>query len=341
MHKQPEQFIMLKSIFIFFIISFSTLSLYAQSDTLSYTVKLLHPHNLAKWNIPAGNYSGITPLGNNRYAVVTDKPTNNGFYEFEIILSPKGKIISVSNLGFHSDSTKTATRDMEGIIYRPSTNTVFISAESDQQILEYYLNGQQTGNKLNIPNEFNLNNIQLNYGFEALAYSPETKLFWTTTENYILSDKPLISSYVTLRLQSFTDNLCPASQYYYHTDSPTKHNKKHRHYAFGVPAITALPDGTLLVLERELYVSKNYLTSSITTKIYRIIPSEDSYNKTLITKFRTRFNKLSNYEGMCLGPKLPDGTQTLLLICDSQNRYGNSLYHLKDKIRVILLSTKR
>lgn len=350
---------MLKRLLILILITACALDLKAQSSTLSLYATPLKPANLAKFNIPPGNYSGITPLGNNLYAVVTDKAQTNGFYIFEILISEKGKITSVHNLGFRADSIHTAPRDMEGIIYHPTRKTLFISAESDQQILEYTLDGQLTGNRLNIPEQFSIQNIQPNYGFEALAYSPTTHLFWTTTENTLRSDLPsnlpnppnlpppstLSSPFggwgappSTLRLQSFTEDLQPSHQYIYQTDAPTKLNKKHKHYAFGVPAITALPDSTLLIIERELYVSKNYLSSSVTTKIYRINPTHDSKQKTLITKFRTPLHKLSNYEGMCLGPILPDGTQTILLICDSQNRYGNSFYHLKDRLRLILLS---
>ena len=39
---------------------------------------------------------------------------------------------------------------------------------------------------------------------------------------------------------------------------------------------------------------------------------------------------------MCLGPRLEDGRQTVLLVSDSQNRAGNPLFHLKDYIRVIV-----
>jgi len=334
---------MRKGSFLFILLTACSLSLNAQSDTLSLSAKyakLLRPRNLAKWDIPAGNYSGITPLGNNHYAVVTDKPKGNGFFEFYIELNEKGKVVSVQNLGFRQDSIYTTKRDMEGIIYHPSTQTVFISAESDQQILEYSLSGQLTGRSLSIPSEFSINKIQSNYGFESLAYSPETHLFWTTTENTLLADKD--KGY--LRLQSFTEDLQPSTQYIYYTDTPKKTNKKHRHYAFGVPEITALPDSSLFIIERELYISKNYLGSSVQTKIYRIKPSNLSQSeaftldqKELITEFRTPLRKLSNYEGMCLGPQLPDGTQTLLLICDSQDNYGNSLFHLKDRIRVILI----
>ena len=41
--------------------------------------------------------------------------------------------------------------------------------------------------------------------------------------------------------------------------------------------------------------------------------------KTLLTRFNTSFMNLANYEGMCLGPVLPDGRQTLLLLADSQD----------------------
>jgi hypothetical protein len=46
---------------------------------------------------------------------------------------------------------------------------------------------------------------------------------------------------------------------------------------------------------------------------------------------------LANYEGICLGPKLDDGRQTILLINDSQSRRGNALYRLKDYIKTIIL----
>ena len=54
---------------------------------------------------------------------------------------------------------------------------------------------------------------------------------------------------------------------------------------------------------------------------------------------RLRFGKmnLANYEGMCLGPKLNDGRQTLILIADSQNGMGNWMYHIKDHIRIVIL----
>ena len=47
--------------------------------------------------IPAGNYSGITYLGNEQYAVVSDKSDTDGFFLFQISLdSISGKMTGVS-----------------------------------------------------------------------------------------------------------------------------------------------------------------------------------------------------------------------------------------------------
>ena len=93
--------------------------------------------------LPAGNYSGITALGNNRYAVVSDKSAKDGFFILHIeIDSIKGRITSLENEGFRSCGLPN--RDIEGICYRPSTNTVFISGERDNEVYEYTLDGKRT-----------------------------------------------------------------------------------------------------------------------------------------------------------------------------------------------------
>lgn len=318
---------------------------------------VLNQHNMSSWNIPGGNYSGISRIKDDRYVVVTDKPKQNGFYEFQISLSPTGEVASMKNLGFRSDSTNYSLRDSEGIVFVPSTNTVFISAESDQQILEYDLEGHPTGRKLLIPECYSNSNISSNYGFEALAYSPSTHLFWTTTENSLRSDaaasSPSNQTPALLRIQSFTEDLRPSKQYAYQTDAPMTSSTKYKVYCFGVPEITALDNGELLILEREFWVSQTYLSSFVRNKLYIVNPDitvpitsndnianlpQNSYlQKRFLTSFNTNISNLANYEGMCLGPTLEDGTQTLILVSDSQDNYGNAFYRLKDWIRVILL----
>lgn len=49
--------------------------------------------------------------------------------------------------------------------------------------------------------------------------------------------------------------------------------------------------------------------------------------------------RFANYEGMCLGATTASGQQTVLLVSDSQARYGRGPWRLRDYIKVVLLST--
>ncbi len=300
-------------------------------------ITMLAQQKMKRWGVPAANYSGITPIGDSRYAVVSDKQDSDGFYEFEIHQNDTtGRVEDIRIIAFHGNGGKQ--RDAEGIAFFPD-NTVFISAEDDQQVKEYRLDGTLTGRELAIPDQLKKNNIHSNYGFEALAYCGETGLFWTCTENTLKSDGDASSDKnpvpTRIRIQSFDRNMQPQRQFMYETDAPQAQGEA-KQMAFGVPELLALPDSTLLVLEREFLVTQGYLGSYVTNKIYKVHP--ERREKTLQAQWTTSlklFSKtLANYEGMCLGAKLRDGRQTILLVSDSQGGYGNSLFRLKDYIRV-------
>lgn len=306
-------------------------------------VTLLKQQNLHKWGVSPANYSGITPLGNGRYALVADKESQDGFYEIELRQdSLTGKITHVAPIAFHGNGLPP--RDAEGIAWCAQRGTLFISAEDDQQIIEYTRDGQRTGHSLQVPALFRKENIYHNYGFEALGYDPVTATFWTTTENALRSDSPVSTQNggrsVTLRLQQFDAQGAPLKQQLYPLDPPLL-KKKARIAAHGVVAITPLPDGPLLILEREFVVTPQKLGSYVNCHLYRWDTTTQA--KTLqaewSSKIKLRNKKaIANYEGLCLGRKLADGRQTLLFINDSQGGYGNKLFHLKDFIRVGVLA---
>ncbi len=311
--------------------------------SLSAQIQLLRQQNLRKWDMPAGNYSGITPLGGNRYAVICDKQKENGFWEWEIVQNEEtGKVENVRVIAFHGNGNRSL--DTEGIAFVPHTSTIFISAEDKQQISEYTLDGRRTLRSLKIPAEFSVDKIHSNNGFEALSFSDETALFWTCTENFLKAEGQLSSSKnpvpITLKLQSFDLNMQPRQQYIYTTDAPEAREKV-RFSAFGVPGITALSDGNLLILERHFLTRKNYIGSYVENKIYLFSPKNGE--KTLQAEWKTRLNltkkNIANYEGMCLGRRLKDGRQTILLISDSQNRQGNALFRMKDYIKAGIIDT--
>ena len=292
--------------------------------------------------VPAGNYSGITWLGGDHYAVVNDKSATAGFYLMTIRTdSITGDIIEV-----RADSFMTCglpNRDEEGICYVPQTNTVFVSGEGDGQILEYSMDGQLTGRKLTIPEVFTT--AYGNSGFEALTYNANTHRFWTTSENTLEADgeKPSIKKKIPnmLRLQSFGDDLQPAELYWYKTDSTAVKRKKGSR-TLGVSGMVALDNGNVIILEREIRRTSKRIGSFVHVKLYLVNPSQQQpgelLQKQLLTEFRTRINvtrrSFANYEGICAGPKLEDGRLVLLLVADSQNQYKG---WLKDWFKTIVI----
>ena len=330
---------------------------------LAQEVTLFKSHNMKRWGIPAGNYSGITKITDGSFVLVSDKQEADGWTEVGISFLPSGDIGNAVFVSQHFNNLSSGQfLDSEGIVYVPDGD-LFVAAESDQQILGLSMEGKPSGKTLSIPTYFGLNNIFPNYGFESLAYNKEKGIFWTTTEQGLKSDvfapsSPENRTPTLLRLQSFDSDLKPLRQYAYKTNAPiAKHTG--RHYAFGVAEILVVNDTTLLVMERELNIPKRYNRSKCHIRIYSVNPMQhqpitdtsvplcemDSsafIPKKLVCAFSTEFRlfgkkNLANYEGMCLGPKLSDGRQTILLVSDSQNRAGNAFYHLRDYIRVLVL----
>jgi hypothetical protein len=304
-------------------------------------------------SVAPGNYSGLTRINGNRYAVVDDKSSTDGFYIFDIdIDSVSGKIKTVSSEGFRGNGERN--RDGEGIAFVPFSNTIFISGEGDRRICEYRMDGMLTSRCLDVPDIFKKSSA--NYGFEALAYNQNTRQFWTTTESMLPSDG--VQSTSTngarnmLRLQSFNENLCPFHQYAYLMEAPIASSVS-AYYAMGVSDMVALDDGRLIVLEREFFVPPSKFGAFANCKLFVVNPSagkeicdKDTLSldsspfliKTLLYEFKTTlslFNyDIANYEGLCLGPKLVDGTQTLIMVSDSQNQYYGVL---KDWFKVLLI----
>ena len=320
-------------------------------------------HNMKRWGIPAGNYSGIAHIGGDRYALVSDKQTADGWTEVSIAFRASGDIDRMKFIAHHyNPATAGKARDSEGIAYVPGRG-LYVSAENDQKILELSANGAATGRSLSVPTCFSTSNIFPNYGFEALTYDAGQGVFWTTTEQGLRSDVATMTTYASpsptlLRIQSFGFDMQPLQQYAYMTEAPIARHSP-IHYAFGVPELLAFDDGTLIVMERELSIPRNYNRALCHIRLFSVVPGKgqaiaensiplrEADSNTFLQKkplyaFHTGIRLLgkknfANYEGMCLGPRLADGRQTVLLVADSQNRAGNSIYNLKDYIKVVVI----
>lgn len=330
-------------------------------------IKILPQIILGLWGIMPGNYSGITHVRDNVYAVVDDKDKVDGFKLLTLdIDSVNGKVKYASLMEPEGMAKRRAGGvktycDCEGVAYFNDANTVFVSGEEEQRIMEYSMDGTPTGRELAIPSSMGRDKIETNLGFEALTYNAIQNRFWTTTESTLLADGEHASStkrdvHNHLRFQSFDNSLQPRESYVYEMDLPNAKKTKGTSI-HGVPSLIALDDGRLIVMEREGYFPKKEYGSWVRIKLYMVNPkaetpvsldtpmasiSHDTFMKkeflgSFITHLRIGQMNLSNYEGMCLGPKLKDGRQTLILIADSQNGLGNWLYHIKDHVRVIIL----
>lgn len=265
-------------------------------------------------DIPPGQYSGITPLYGPLYAVVHDKSSGGGLHLFALQFLPDGTLNGAQALELIGNAQGEAGKDNEDVVYVPETNTLWVSAEGDQSIREYNKDGYPTGRKLRIPEK--LKNCKPNAGFEALAY--RSGHFWTTTECPLPGEdyhRLITFSLKTLRQEKETR---------YKMDAPIGKAEGASAYVHGISALTALPDGRLAVLEREIRVPEGGLRERIkafsATKIYLINPDAPK-EKFLLTSFINSALNLVNYEGMCLGPQV-DGKQTLLLLADSQDGAG-------------------
>lgn len=290
-------------------------------------------HKLSKWNITAADYSGITALGDGRYAVVSDKESGAGFFVWNISVNPyNGALTSVVNEGWRGVEYDYA-RDAEGIAYCHARHSVFVSGEEDQRILEHRLDGSLTGYEMDVPSAMGKDAIQPNRGFEALCYDSLRHLFWTTTESNLKTDSAGV-----LRLLCFGDDLQLRSSALYTMDAPALPSTGREHI-HGVVALCALDDGSLLVMEREAHIAKRYVGSRCVCTLFRFTPSTG--DKKLIHRWSSKFTlantRFANYEGLCLGPKLRDGRQTLLLISDAQGGYGKAFWHLRDRIEVYVM----
>lgn len=272
-------------------------------------------------DIPSGQYSGITPVQGSIYAVVHDKASGGGLYGFNLHFQADGTLGLVRAYELEANASGAPSRDNEDVVYVPESGMLWVAAEGDQSIREYDLSGSPTGRQLSIPEVFK--KPKANAGFESLAY--RDGFFWTTTESPLPGENDH-------RIQRFSLKSRKADQdWRYTTDAPLISAEQSAHaqaYVHGISAMTALPDGRLAVLEREVYVPSGgffaKLASFSETRIYTVVPTrgEKELEKTLLARVRTGAFNLANYEGICLGPVLPDGRQTLLLIADSQDGAG-------------------
>lgn len=327
--------------------------------------------------VPAGNYSGITHLHDDIYAVVSDKSDSALYFNFRIQVNPvTGDLEQVENLGytFMVDGSRFDGKPWHGTergfdheaITKVSDSTVVIASEGKCRLKEYLIKDYPA--KLYLKGWENVwpqEDFYPNYNFESLAFDSIRHLLWTIPESTLRKDgvpatpENGLANKLRLMAYSWSPGLQNSigsgmAMYAYQMDAPSTRRKAET-YVMGVSELCVLPDGQLLVLEREAFIPKVKLGAFCKCKLYLVNPSNekrisalDSLNqdspfikKQLLTEWKTSLSlvkrSFANYEGMCLGPKLEDGSQVLILLSDSQNQYAGVL---RDCFKTIVIKKK-
>ena len=342
--------------------------------------------------VAAGNYSGIVHLHDDIYAVVSDKSDSALYFNFRILVNPKtGELEQVENLGFtvRTDGTLNNGKpwqaqekgfDHEAVV-KVSDSTLVIASEGYCRLKEYPIlptsaDAVKIGYSQNLwESRWPSSDFYPNYNFESLAFDSVHQYLWTIPESTLRKDgqpatpqNGLANRLRLMRLnwgkmkEDSNKEECSEQEsskkdfrymmtYAYQMDQPSTH-KKADIYVMGVSELCALPDGQLLVLEREAFIPKIKIGAFCKCKLYLINPlnseefsmkekfSSDTpfLKKRLLTEWKTGLSlskrSFANYEGMCLGPKLEDGSQVVILLSDSQDQYAGVL---KDWFKTIVI----
>ena len=351
-----------------------------------------NPQKAFPKTVAAGNYSGIAHLHDDIYAVVSDKSDSALYFNFRIQVNPKtGELEQVENLGFteRTDGTlndgklwqgKEKGFDHEAIV-KVSDSTLVIASEGYCRLKEYPIlhtsaDAAKVGYQQNLwESRWPSSDFYPNYNFESLAFDSVRHYLWTIPESTLRKDgqpaTPQNGLANQLRLMRFDWGKIKENRkkeeyseqvsskkdsrymtpYAYQMDQPSTH-KKADIYVMGVSELCALPDGQLLVLEREAFIPKIKIGAFCKCKLYLINPlNSDGFSmeekfsadtpflkKRLLTEWKTGLSlskrSFANYEGMCLGPKLEDGSQVVILLSDSQDQYAGVL---KDWFKTIVI----
>lgn len=350
-------------------VSFSLIALMAFCEVDDWHVVRSHAQKHFLQTIPAGNYSGITNMGGDVYAMVSDKSDSALYFNVRLYISRQtGELLQAEYMG-SKGRAEAAGLDNEAIA-KVSDSTIVVASEQRFRLKEYLIdkdnvpgkdrNGVVDGKAQPKLWEWSMREEEVwpNYGFESLAYDSIGRKLWTINESTMRRDgkpaTPQNPRQNVLRLLSFNrDDLTAAPvAYLYRMDMPTT-MKTAETYAMGVSELCALPDGQLLVLEREAFVPKTKIGAFCQCKLYVVNPSVETpypleknveagapyISKRLLTSWRTTITLFSqnwaNYEGMCLGPKLENGDQVVILVSDSQNGYAGLL---RDWFKTIVIS---
>jgi hypothetical protein len=284
----------------------------------------------------AAELSGITYDGGSTYYAVGDNGAKS-IWQLSTVLAARFGWVN-SGAVATGISAPALGSDSEGIALRPGT--AWISDESTSTISEFSLGTGLKVGAVAVPAIYRPVNVQNNFGLEALSYGAGK--LWTANEEALKSDGSLSTTRAGswVRIQEFGGaDVTPAGQYAYRTERISGLSPFITVERSGLVDLLALPDGRVLSLERELggflpsFRSRVYLLDFGTATDVSALPTLTAGGFTPVGKtllWQSVF-LMNNFEGITLGPRLSDGSYSVLLVSDDgagESRQRQDLYSL-------------
>jgi 3-phytase len=286
------------------------------------------------------------------YYAISDDQANVRFYTLRLDVSD-GSLASgdvqftavTTFKGADGQPFASGTVDPEGLVLTKAgtlvaTSEGFSNRLIDPWLREFSLQGSQL-RALNVPTPFLPNaagtrGVRLNLGFESAGVPPNGRFLYSATEGALVQDGPAAGIGVRSPARLLRYNLQTGKldrQWLYWTEPIAEPPVPPTNFAVnGIVEVLPLNNAHLLTMERSFSVGAPDTGNTI--KLFQVkvagatnVNGADSLAgrlgsirpvaKTLLLDLDTLGIPLDNVEGMTLGPKLPDGRQSLVLVSDN------------------------
>ena len=284
--------------------------------------------------------SGIAWTGGDSFFAVSDK--KKVLVPLTLKIDPASGRIASGEIG-EPVPVPADAGDFEGVAYVTAAQTFYISAESGNAVLRFRP-GQPRAERLAVPPVFA--QARRNLSLESITWNDTAKQFWIANEEALTPDGPLATAEAgsLVRLQRFDAKFRPTAQYAWRTEPAAF---RYHGAGSGVSDLCVLPDGSLIVLERgfgaaglhlRLYLA-DFSNATDTTRRPALTTADCvPARKILLFERATGF---TNFEGLTLGPRLADGTRSLLVIADSNGTTTHTFLPLKIRLAPAAPAGKR
>ncbi len=283
------------------------------------------PFTAGPWEL-----SGLTRVAEDRYYAVGD----TGGLLVPLAIGVDAATGAVTGVTSDSPVVLAGGVDLEGVAWDATTSTVLVSDEVGPAIRRHDPMSGAVLETVAVPPIFA--SARSNRSLESLSLEAATGSLWTVNEDALVPDGPAttFAAGSVVRLQRFDAAGVPDAQWAYEID-PIPGAPFSGLETSGVVEVLALPSGELLVMERSL----SSLFFSL--RIYQVDLAGATDTGALTSLAGTSYNPVgktllwsaqggfSNFEGMALGPRLEDGSTSLLLIADDNDTQSQALYPLR------------